>query len=350
VLLDYGKHQRRLLPLLAQNYAQFFAHDELLRKFDGVFSGRTDTPQEREDLETLAAALKPLSTWNALSTVQEAARRAAARASCREPHGGPAPTSTSTSPSRATTTSCCSWSASACSPTMRQFKGADAAKLAKFAAKQTAGKVFHGAGLRQFGQAVADLGSTARSVELGCAPSSSTSCSRARRADDLRHRGRLRPRKATGARRRLFNANQAELIEAARAHGELLQWEAFSDGVAKVEDAGTAQVLTWLRDLFGMHLIEKHLAWYLINGRLSAQRAASVSRYIDRLALRLRPRAGPRGCLRLRPRARARTHRLGRRTGAPGRGARVLRRPRRLGRRARLGEVARQEEVAPART
>ena len=72
VLLDYGKHQRRLLPLLAQNYAQFFANDELLRKFDGVFSGRTDTPQEREDLETLAAALKPLSTWNALSTIQEA--------------------------------------------------------------------------------------------------------------------------------------------------------------------------------------------------------------------------------------------------------------------------------------
>src|SRR5690606_23241695 len=32
VLLDYGKHQRRLLPPLAQTYAQFFAHDELLKK------------------------------------------------------------------------------------------------------------------------------------------------------------------------------------------------------------------------------------------------------------------------------------------------------------------------------
>ena len=71
VLLDYAKHQRRLLPRLAQVYAQFFSHDELLRKFDGVFSGRTDTPDEREDLETLAAALKPLSTWNALDTIQE---------------------------------------------------------------------------------------------------------------------------------------------------------------------------------------------------------------------------------------------------------------------------------------
>jgi acyl-CoA oxidase len=50
-------------------------------------------------------------------------------------------------------------------------------------------------------------------------------------------------------------------------------------------------VLTWLRDLFGLHLIEKHLAWYLISGRLSMQRAASVSRYIDRLVARLRPHA-----------------------------------------------------------
>ena len=91
----------------------------------------------------------------------------------------------------------------------------------------------------------------------------------------------------------IFNVNQAELIEAARAHGELLQWEAFSDGVNRIAetDADTAQVLTWLRDLFGMHLIEKHLAWYLINGRLSTQRAASVSRYIDRLVQRLRPHA-----------------------------------------------------------
>src|SRR5699024_8148644 len=49
----------------------------------------------------------------------------------------------------------------------KQFRGADAAKLAKHAVGQTAGKVFHGAGLRQLGQAVADFGSSARSVELG---------------------------------------------------------------------------------------------------------------------------------------------------------------------------------------
>ena len=143
VLLDYGKHQRRLLPRLATTYAQFFAHDEFLQKFDGVFSGKHRHPEEREDLETLAAALKPLSTWNALDTAAGSPRGLRRRRlPRREPPGRAcAPTSTSTSRSRATTTCCCSSSASACSPTTpSQFKGKDAAALARFAVAQTAGK------------------------------------------------------------------------------------------------------------------------------------------------------------------------------------------------------------------
>ncbi len=42
VILDYQRHQRRLLPRLAATYAASFAHEELLEKFDGVFSGTSD--------------------------------------------------------------------------------------------------------------------------------------------------------------------------------------------------------------------------------------------------------------------------------------------------------------------
>ena len=60
----------------------------------------------------------------------------------------------------------------------------------------------------------------------------------------------------------------------------------------RIEHAGTKQVLTWLRDLFGFTLIEKNLAWYLIHGRLSLQRAQAITDYIDgRLLPRLRPHA-----------------------------------------------------------
>lgn len=296
MLLDYGKHQRRLLPLIAQNYAQFFAHDELLRKFDGVFSGERDTPQEREDLETLAAALKPLSTWNALSGIQE----------CREACGGAGFLAENrlvglhqdldvyVTFEGDNNVLLQLVGKRLLSDYAQQFKGADAATLARFAVGQTAGKVFHGAGLRQLGQAVADFGSTARSVELGLRAEQQHELLADRVeqmvadvAAALRPASKLDPAEAAA----LFNQHQAELIEAARAHGELLQWEAFSDGVNAVSDEGTKQVLTWLRDLFGLHLIEKHLAWHLINGRLSTQRAASVSRYIDRLCNRLRPHA-----------------------------------------------------------
>jgi acyl-CoA oxidase len=296
VLLDYGKHQRRLLPRLAQVYAQFFANDELLRKFDGVFGGTTDTPEEREDLETLAAALKPLSTWNALDTIQE----------CREACGGAGFLAENrlvglhqdldvyVTFEGDNNVLLQLVGKRLLSDYARQFKGADAAKLAGFAARQTAGKVFHGAGLRQLGQAVADLGSPARSVELGLREEQQHELLAGRVEQMVADiAGRLRPAsKASPAEAAvMFNANQAELIEAARAHGELLQWEAFSDGIRRAQDDGTRQVLTWLRDLFGLTLIEKHLAWYLINGRLSTQRAATVSRYIDRLCLRLRPHA-----------------------------------------------------------
>src|SRR5690606_37789452 len=72
VLLDYQQHQRRLITRLAENYANSFAHEELLQKFDDVFSGAADTDADRQDLETLAAAIKPLATWSALDTLQEA--------------------------------------------------------------------------------------------------------------------------------------------------------------------------------------------------------------------------------------------------------------------------------------
>ncbi len=295
VLLDYGKHQRRLLPRLATTYAQIFAHDEFLQKFDGVFSGRTDTPDDREDLETLAAALKPLSTWHALDTLQEAREACGGAGFMFENRlvglrqdldiyvtfEGDNNVLLQLVGKRLLT------------DFAKQFKGKDAKALAAYAVGQTAGKVFHGAGLRAFGQAVADLGSTARAVENGLREDQQHALLTERVQQMVADiAGRLRPAgKDKVLAEKLFNENQAELIEAARAHGELLQWEAFTDAVHRIDDEGTRQVLTWLRDLFGLQLIEKHLAWHLINGRLSTQRAAAVSSYIDRLCARLRPHA-----------------------------------------------------------
>jgi acyl-CoA oxidase len=300
VLLDYQLHQKRLMPKLATTYAASFAHEQLLTKFDEVFSGKADTDEGRQDLETLAAALKPLSTWHALDTLQEA----------REACGGAGFLAENRLVGlRADLDVYATFEGDnhvllqlvakrLLSDYGRRFAKADFGVLARYVVEQAAGRTVNGSGLRSFAQTVADLGSTARSVgqlrETAAQRQLLTDRVGTMVADvatKLRPASKLSQKAAAD----LFNLHQSEIIEAARAHAELLQWEAFTEAVegpaGEGMDDGTRVVLTWLRDLFGLGLVEKHLAWYLINGRLSPNRARSVGLYTERLSARLRPHA-----------------------------------------------------------
>ncbi|WP_448073618.1 acyl-CoA dehydrogenase family protein [Georgenia yuyongxinii] len=296
VLLDYQRHQRRLLPLLARTYAATFAHHQMLDRFHGVFSGAHDTDADRQDLETLAAAAKPLTTWLALDALQEA----------REACGG------------------AGYMAENRLVGLRQdmdvyvtFEGdntvllqlvgkrlltdygkdmarIDIAGAARYVAARAADMTLHRTPLRRAAQSVLDSGSRARSA--GHLREADTQrelledrveAMVAEIATALRPARTAPPVEAAA----LFNAHQHELIEAARAHGELLQWEAFTAALTTVRDPHTREVLRTLRDLFGLTLVEKNLAWYLMNGRLTAQRAKTVTSYVDRLLVRLRPHA-----------------------------------------------------------
>ncbi|NQX26001.1 acyl-CoA dehydrogenase family protein [Microbacteriaceae bacterium VKM Ac-2854] len=296
VLLDYQRHQRRLLPLLATTFAASFAHEKLLIAFDDVFSGTNDTDDSRQDLETLAAALKSLSTWHALETLQES----------REACGGSGFLAENRfTQLRADLDVYATFEGDnnvllqlvakrLLTDFGRKFKNAEPGVLARYAVEQVAARTVYGSGLRRLAQNVQDFGSTARSVgqlrEAETQRELLTDRVEVMIAEVAgRLRGAAKLSKKEGA--AVFNANQNELIEAARAHAELLQWEAFTEALAGIEDVGTRTVLTWVRDLFGLGLIEKHLAWYLIHGRLSGQRAQAVSAYIDRLLARLRPHA-----------------------------------------------------------
>ncbi|MBK4348496.1 acyl-CoA dehydrogenase family protein [Lacisediminihabitans changchengi] len=299
VILDYQRHQRRLLPRLATTYAMSFAHEKLLTAFDGVFSGAHATDADREDLETLAAALKPLSTWNALDILQEA----------REACGGAgflaenrltqlrADLDVYVTFEGDNTVLLQLVAKRLLTDYSRKFATADAGALAGFVAGQVGEAAVNRSGLRRLAQNVSDRGSIARSVGSVREEASQRQLLTDRvqtmvaaLAGRLRPASKLAPAEAAA----LFNSNQNELIEAAKAHGELLQWEAFTDALAGIEHAGTREVLTWLRDLFGLSLIEKNLAWYLINGRLSAARATAITDYIDdRLLPRLRDQALP---------------------------------------------------------
>lgn len=299
VLMDYGLHQRRLIPRLAQTYAMAFASERLLTVFDEVFSGAKDTDENREDLETLAAAFKPLSTWAALDTLQEA----------REATGGAGFIAKNRLVGlRADLDIYVTFEGDnnvllqlvgkrLLTDYAKQFAGGDKAALAKAAASQLGDRVSR-FGLRQMGQSIADLGQMARSVESLRSPEAQralladrveTMVSEIAQAlrEGTKNVSKRDTQKYAQASEDAFNAQQHKLIEAARAHAELLQWEAFTDGIEQITDPGSRQVMTWLRDLFGFELIERHAAWYLVQGRISGQRATAVTAYIDRLIGRL---------------------------------------------------------------
>ncbi|WP_182112842.1 MULTISPECIES: acyl-CoA dehydrogenase [unclassified Actinotalea] len=296
VLLDYAEHQRRLLPLLAQTYAGAFAHERLLETFDAVFSGASDTDEDRENLETIAATLKPASTWHALAALQGA----------REACGGAGfLTENRLTSLRADLDVYVTFEGDntvllqlvakrLLADHAKEFKDIDAGGVARYVAGRAADVALHRTPLLRVVQTLSDGGDARRSA----GQLRETSTQRELLTDRVETmvaevaealRPAMKAPREEASRR--FNEHQHALIECARAHADLLQWEAFTAGLEKVQDPGTRQVLTWLRDLFGLVTIERNLAWYLIHGRLSAGRARTVTSYVDRLLTRLRPHA-----------------------------------------------------------
>ncbi len=296
VLLDYQRHQRRLFTRLATTYAAGFASEQLLQKFDDVFSGRSDTDEDRQDLETLAAALKPLSTWHALDTLQE----------CREACGGAgflienrfgslrADLDVYATFEGDNTVLLQLVAKRLLADYAKEFRTVDFGVLARYVVGQATDVAIHRTGLRGVAQFVADSGQ----VQKAATAIKDEASQRALLSDRVQTmvaeagtalKGVNKLPQQQGA--ALFNSHQDELIEAARAHAELLQWEAFTEALGHVQDPGTKKVLTWLRDLFGLSLIEKNLSWYLMNGRLSMQRGRTVGDYINRLLVKIRPHA-----------------------------------------------------------
>ncbi|MCI9888083.1 acyl-CoA dehydrogenase family protein [Micrococcales bacterium 31B] len=296
LLLDYQTHQRRLITRIATTYAMHFAHEELLGVFDDVFSGRKASDQDQQYLETYAAALKPLSTWHALDTLQE----------CREACGGAGfLTENRFTSLRADLDVYVTFEGDnhvllqlvakrLLTDYAKEFSTVDVSSIARLVLDKASDVALYRTPLARITQNFSDAGSTARSVINLRAPEEQEELLKdrvdamvAQAAAALRQaRGHDKARSA-----QIFNAHQTLLIEAARAHAELLQWQAFTRGLAQLTDPGSIEVLTWVRDLFGLSLIEKHLSWYLMHNRITPQRGRALVGYINRLLTRLRPHA-----------------------------------------------------------
>ncbi len=294
VLLDYATHRKRLFPRIAETYALHYAHERLLDLFDDVFSGREDTPEKRADLETMAAAMKATSTDFALGTLQE----------CREATGGAG----FLTENRIT-------SLRADLDVYATFEGDNTVLLqlvakrlvgdfgknlgaqvrtpegkARYVAGRAVDTLLHRTPLKRAAQAVADV------TRPGSSAVFDEALQRRLLADRVAVKVEamalaLRPAQQAdpATAQRLFDRQQVALVDAARSYAEQVRWELFTEAVAATPDAGTRTVLGWLRDVYALTVIERDLAWFVVNGRLSASRARAVESELDGLLRRLRP-------------------------------------------------------------
>jgi acyl-CoA oxidase len=297
VLMDYGRHQRRLLPKLAATYAQIFAHQELLDSFHAVFSGEDETEAARQDLETVAAAGKALSTWYAMDTIQEAREACGGQGFLAEHRlvGLRADLDVYVTFEGDNNVLLQLVAKRLLADYGKAFKSPDFGTLAQFVAGQVGNRAINRGGLRGLAQNIIDFGSTARSVGFVKEEehqhqllTDRVHTMVAKLANQLKTSG---PKDASKD-AELFNRHQNDLILAAKAHGELILWEAFTSVLKSIKDQDSKKILTWLRDLYGFSLLEENMAWYLVNGRISSTRAEAITEYIDsRLLPRLRPHA-----------------------------------------------------------
>lgn len=297
VLLDYGLHQRRLIDRLARTYADIFTTNDLLSKFHEVFSGEDDTDDNRQELETLAAGIKAVTTWNAMDTFQES----------REATGGAGYIASKNRFSALRDDLDIYTTFEGDNNVLLQLVGrrllGDYSKelanpsfkvLGRYVAERAEQTLYERSGLRRVVQQVSDIGSDRRSA----AWLQDTEVQRNLFTDRVRTQiaevaEALRPvaKKSQAEQARVFNENQYELIKASKSHAQLLQWESFTDALDEVEDPETQKIMTWMRDLFALSTIEQDLGWFIEYGRISQQRARTLREYTNLLAARLRPHA-----------------------------------------------------------
>jgi acyl-CoA oxidase len=285
LLLDYGQHQRRLLPLIARTYALGFAQEVLRERLHEIFSAPEAAEEKaRRELESRAAGTKALATWHATRTIQE----------CREACGCAGYMSANRFAALKADTD-----------VFTTFEG-DNTVLMQLVAKglltDYASEFFD---LDQFAMVRFVAGLAVETVLERTA--AHKLLERVEIRDPEYHLAMLRFREEHilgGVARRLkrgvdagdepaavFSAVQDHVIAAAHAHVERLVLEAFTAKVASLPEGATRDLMADVCALHALAVIEGDRAWFLEHGRLSVARSKAVTREVGALCRELRPAA-----------------------------------------------------------
>lgn len=302
LLLDYGMHQRRLLPLIARTYALHFAQEVVAGQLHDVFSGPTEPgdgdEQARRELESRAAGTKALGTWHATRTIQE----------CREACGGAGYLSVNRFAALKADTDVFTTfegdnhvllqlvAKGLLTDYASDFEDMDQFGMVRFVAGMAVETVIERTSVHKLLERIKDVlpGGDQWDQEAGLLdPDYQLAMLRFREEHMLAGVARRLKRGIDNGLNPgvVFSRVQDHVIAAARAHVERLVLEAFVDKVRAAPDGDLTVVLGMLCDLHALTTIEADRAWFMEHGRLTVVRSKTISREIGNLCRRLRPLA-----------------------------------------------------------
>lgn len=296
LLLDYGMHQRRLFPLIAETYALHFAQEVVAGQLHDVFSGVTTDEQARRMLEARAAGTKALGTWHATRTIQE----------CREACGGAGYISENRFTALKADTDVFTTfegdnhvllqlvAKGLLTDYSSEFEDMDQFGLVRFVAGVAVETVVERTAVHKLFQSIRDIlpGGDEWDQEAGLLdPNYQLAMLRFREEHMLGGVARRLKRGIDSGMNpgAVFSRVQDHVIATARAHTERLVLEAFIAKVATMPDGDQKVALNLLCDLHALTTIEADRAWFMEHGRLSSARSKSISREVNGLCRKIRP-------------------------------------------------------------
>jgi acyl-CoA oxidase len=277
LLLDYPAHQRKLCPLVAKVFALDFALKHLIDLNETVHSGNS------RSLETLAAGLKAVITWNTTQTIQ----------TCREACGGEgylavnrisalkADTDIYTTFEGDNTVLMQLVAKNLLSEFKDKLKDMRPAQRARFFIDQRLAAIARRNPGFTFNIRHNHLRDTDFQVAMFRFRESAALFSAGQEFHRLISKSQLDQYAA-------FAHMQRELLDLAHAHIERMILEQFARIINTVQSQPLKLVLKRACDLFALSQIEFNKGWYLEHGVLTGLKSQAVTRQVDKLSSEIR--------------------------------------------------------------
>ncbi|MFZ4133812.1 acyl-CoA dehydrogenase [Streptomyces koyangensis] len=298
LLLDYGLHQRRLLPLIARTYALHFAQDVVRTRLHQVFSGIETDDQARRELEARAAGTKALTTWHATRTIQE----------CREACGGAGYLSLNRFAALKSDSDIFTTfegdnhvllqlvAKGLLTDYASEFEDLDQLGTVRYVAGLAVETLLEKTSAHKLLERVRDLlpGGDEWDQEAGLLDSEYQLAMVRYREEHMLAGVARRLKRGVDQKRdpgAVFSQVQDHVIALAQAHVERLVLEAFVAKVRELPEGGEKVALGLLCDLFALSTIEADRAWFMEHGRLTVQRSKAITREVNDLCRKIRPLA-----------------------------------------------------------